>query len=717
MIPPLPGDIFQPGQILNNTYEIEGVLGRGGTGEVYRARNTVTGQTVAIKALSKQFSGTEQSLELMRREAEMRDVRDDAVVRYFECSRSDQGHIFLVMDFIDGPSVADLMARRSLDQRELLIIAHRVAQGLLAAHTHGMVHRDLSPDNIILRGGEPDRATLIDFGIAKDTAQGARTIVGNDFAGKYEYASPEQLEGKSETRSDLYSLGATLLAAFRGRVPFEGALPGEMIRRKQSPLDTEGVPEPLKGLIDALTKPKAAERPDSASVVVERLAEMLAPKRGGGREAAARARRAATAVPRGGAAAPKRSGSGLLWIGLVILIAVAGGGAWYSGLVGKMFPTPLPVASPYRLSAASGSDSARAVLSGNAPSSEAAAAIASAFSTATGQPTEASPLTLADGVPSEGWAGSVAELFGNLGGIEGWTVEVSGTEVSISGLASDSATKAEAGTRLDGWAGKGGFDLSLALAAGPRTLAYEAVAPVLAEMADCGRLSAEAPEGGTWGLGDTIRVTGYAAGSETAAGVAARLKEIAGDRQVKVDTSVLNADVCAVRSVVPDAPDDQLSIWFGDGATGAANTTGIFRQGQNPIVEILAPDSLTGLKLTVVVVDNEGKVFSVVPNALDAETSVDALGKVEQGVRRVRVLHSATLAYDYQRPKVFFVTVDPDNFGKQEVFAFLSKDELFNPRRPAEESVESFVKALREAQAAAPGNIVGLAARLLESRP
>lgn len=129
MIDALPGDIFRAGEVLNNTYEIEGVLGRGGTGEVYRARNLVSGRIVAIKALNARFSGQAGYVALMRREEQMRDIRDDAVVRYTECSRSDAGHVFLVMDFIDGPSMADIMAKRRMEPRELLIVAHRVAEG------------------------------------------------------------------------------------------------------------------------------------------------------------------------------------------------------------------------------------------------------------------------------------------------------------------------------------------------------------------------------------------------------------------------------------------------------------------------------------------------------------------------------------------------------------------------------------------------------------
>ncbi|MEM9757478.1 MAG: serine/threonine-protein kinase, partial [Pseudomonadota bacterium] len=198
---PLPSDIFQPGQILNQTYEIEGVLGRGGTGEVYRAVNLVTGRTFAIKALIARFSDSG----IILREEQIRKIVHSAVVRYNECTRTDTGNVILVMDYIPGGSLADAMTAGALTPRDILIVGHRIAEGLAAAHAQGIVHRDLSPDNIILKDGRPDQATLIDFGIAKDTAEGAQTIV-EGFAGKYEYAAPEQLDGHADARSDVYAL-------------------------------------------------------------------------------------------------------------------------------------------------------------------------------------------------------------------------------------------------------------------------------------------------------------------------------------------------------------------------------------------------------------------------------------------------------------------------------------------------------------------------------
>ena len=87
------GDIFRPGDLLNNTYRIEQMLGRGGTSEVYKARNEISQRFVAIKALKSEFSGDEGFLTLMRREEEIREIRHDAVVRYSENHRTPDGHI------------------------------------------------------------------------------------------------------------------------------------------------------------------------------------------------------------------------------------------------------------------------------------------------------------------------------------------------------------------------------------------------------------------------------------------------------------------------------------------------------------------------------------------------------------------------------------------------------------------------------------------------
>lgn len=184
MIESRPGDIFQPGDLLNNTYRIEMLLGRGGTSDVYKARSEISGNLVAIKVLKQELSANEDFQVLMAREENIREIRHDAVVRYSENHRTPDGHIYLLMDYVDGPGLDRKLKQGPMSADDLMIICKRVAQGLQAAHARKIVHRDLSPDNIILRGGDPAEAVIIDFGIAKDTNPGAQTIVGNEFAGE-----------------------------------------------------------------------------------------------------------------------------------------------------------------------------------------------------------------------------------------------------------------------------------------------------------------------------------------------------------------------------------------------------------------------------------------------------------------------------------------------------------------------------------------------------
>lgn len=700
MIGPLPGDIFRQGQVLNHTYEIEGVLGRGGTGEVYRARNQISGRIVAIKALNAQFSGNDDYIQLMRREEQMRDVLNDAVVRYTECSRSDQGHVFLVMDFIDGPSMNDVMMRRRMDPRELMIIAHRVAEGLVAAHARGIVHRDLSPDNVVLRDGAAEKATIIDFGIAKDTSAGAKTIVGNEFAGKYEYAAPEQLEGRAEKRSDLYSLGAALLAAFRGQVPFGGTTPGEMIRRKQKALDTEGVPEPLKGLIDWLTTPALAERAPSAEAVVDRLNRALKPASTKGRRA----------PPEPGEARKGRGGTLVLL--LVLLLGLGGGGAWYTGMLDPWL-TPIPVASPYVLTASLGPDGAQ--LSGNAPDAEAMRRLELAFTAATAATAPKDALTQAQGVPDERWVGNVEELLGLLQGIPEWQLAVMDNAADIKAVTESRAQTDEKRTAIQDWAARTGMKIGFSPRTGPAKLQGQAVLEALEPYALCGPLTPDKGPLQIYDLGETIAVTGAVESVEARDAMQAALAPSIGDRSLRLDLTILNKDLCTVRKVLPPVGSGDAVIWFGNGDTGEVNLSGIFHAGENPVVEVLVPPGLTGLSLWVLVVDNTNQVFSLLPNEKQSEHGIENIGKVVDGVRRVRVLGSMA---DLQTGNaIFSIQVDASNFGKSEIIAILSKSPLFGTRLPETLSVGGLADELADVIAKDPENIVSIASRVIDARP
>ncbi|UYV37334.1 serine/threonine-protein kinase [Rhodobacteraceae bacterium D3-12] len=702
---PMPTDIFKIGQVLNNTYEIIGILGRGGTGEVYLARNQINEREIAIKALNARFSQNDDYVSLMKREDQMRAILHDAVVRYIECSRSDQGHVFLVMDFIDGPSVNDVMRDRKLNDRELLVISHRVLEGLVPTHANGIVHRDLSPDNIILRGGDPERATIIDFGIAKDTTAGAMTIVGNDFAGKYEYAAPEQLEGHSDRRTDLYALGASLLAAYRRDIPFLGTTPGEIVRRKAEPLDLSGLQGPLRELIEWLTDPDPNRRPQSAEEALERLGGMLKPledrkdgKSGKRRSRRERKKRRSAVVP-------------LLLGGLLL----AGGlGAWLSGALDQLFEPPLPIADPYELRAAK-SETGDFTFSAHAPDKEKATGLRAAMAEVMGRLPREEAITLAQGMPFETWPTKAGELVAIAAGLERWDVKLDNTKADVSGLATSRADKQRLIQELSSWSTTAGISVTPDIIAGPERLGVDKVQQALDRLSTCGRLEQRNAPAQSYAIYDAISISGDLAAAGDVDAIKAMLEPQIGDRTLRFETTILNEDLCAIRAVLPQAPSQSVSISLSHGKTGKSALTGVFRTGENPVVDILLPGNLNQGSLWVLVVDNTGKVFHVLPNINRTQHAVEGLGVLENGVRRVRVLWSLDEFLADQKRLAMQVT-DSD-YGKSEVIAILSREPLFDMRRPRDESVRSVAEALGAAVKSGETEIIGMASRILDARP
>lgn len=696
MIDPRPTDIFRTGEVLNNTYEIQGVLGRGGTGEVYRVVNKVTGRIFAIKALNAQFSGNDDYVELMKREEEMRSILHESVVRYNECSRTDDGHVILVMDYISGPSLADAMLDRQISPKELLVIAHRISNGLVAAHGHGIVHRDLSPDNIILRDGAADQATLIDFGIAKDTAEGARTIVGNDFAGKYEYAAPEQLDGKAEAKSDLYALGATLLAAYRGETPFLGTTPGEIVRRKQAVLEVDGVPSPLRELVEALTQPNPDDRPEDAMAAVRLIERYLDPKSAGERGSSSR----------NGRGKQRKSKLPLISGVLGVAVILLGAFLFREAIIGPSLET----VSPYTLNATKGVDS-RTQLTGHAPDGDAAAAIVSAFVEATNAPPEAAEVMLANGVPDESWAEDVAGLMAELKPLQNWEIEISDRSATVAGLAADGRRRSEVLSALQSWQATAGLSLDREILAGPKILSAEDVIAGLEVIQSCGALKVM---GDQFEIGAEIPITGFASSSRDVEDIVQTLAPIIGSRSLDVDVDTLDEDLCTIRNVLPPIETSDVAIWLGDGADGTANLTGVYTTGQNPVADILVPANLSGGYLWVMVVDNTGVVFNVLPNVNDSEQQIDKLGVIEGSLRRIPILHPvSSLADD---PTKLALEINAGDYGRSEIIAILSRTPLFDLRRPRDESTSAVREALVETLEGRQGEIIGISTRFIEAR-
>ncbi|MBK1642381.1 hypothetical protein CKO12_10925 [Chromatium okenii] len=275
-IAPLPTnpDEIPANTLIINTYQVKRLLGGGGMGEVYLARHARLGTEHAIKVVRPSMGDNTQVMDLFYREARvLRGVRHDAVVNYDGFVQDAEGRDYLVMEYVEGVPLSDRLKRQPLTATEVLSLRDRLCAGLATAHRQGAVHRDLSPDNVILPGGEIAAAKLIDFGLCKLTDPEQKTIVGAAFAGKYRYAAPEQFGmfgGVVDGRTDIYSLGLVLVAAATGRPLEMGNEFMDALRYRQQVPDLSAIAPELQEWLTAMLQPNPADRPATIDELLER---------------------------------------------------------------------------------------------------------------------------------------------------------------------------------------------------------------------------------------------------------------------------------------------------------------------------------------------------------------------------------------------------------------------------------------------------------------
>jgi hypothetical protein len=199
-------------------YRIDGTLGEGGMGTVYRATQLSLERVVALKVLTAELSADPGFRERFRREGLLQAALDHPhIVTVYEAGEA-EGRLFLAMRMVEGPTLKDLIVRRQLDDRRALRLLTQVAEALDAAHAKGLIHRDVKPQNVLVGAG--DHAYLADFGLTKGHDDAGMTETGQ-FVGTIDYISPEQARGESATaRSDVYALTAVLCECLTGQVPF-----------------------------------------------------------------------------------------------------------------------------------------------------------------------------------------------------------------------------------------------------------------------------------------------------------------------------------------------------------------------------------------------------------------------------------------------------------------------------------------------------------------
>jgi eukaryotic-like serine/threonine-protein kinase len=730
-----PHDTFQIGDLLNNTYRIEGVLGRGGTSEVYRARSEISGRVVAVKVLRSEFSGDEGYLALMRREEDIREIQHSGIVRYFDNQRTDDGMVFLVMDYVQGVGIDQKMKSGGMPADDLVIIAKRVAEALDVAHSNGITHRDLSPDNIILRDDNPADPVIIDFGIAKDENPGAQTVIGNEFAGKYSYAAPEQLSGQADNRSDIYALGALLLAAYRGKSINGESNLLQVVESKSKPLDTSGVPEPLKTLIDRMADPDIDRRLQSAADVLLLIQQaetdavaddsektvvipFSAPT-----EAEVTARDILLEVPTyedpGVTQAPRPStptepvtkktakpssntGRRMGMLVAVIALAVGLAAAFMIGAFDGLLRPQYATASPYTLSITHTRSQPMTVV-GHVPSQETSDALQALVNTAGGM----ADLTLATGEISQNWGPAVLGVVETVSELPEWGLSIRDNDVQISGLASDAGQKSRIRSALSPGPLTEGLNITAEIVVGPRILPVNEVYGILGDMANCGELQLlDVPKMG-YPIGAQITVGGQVAQAETRADIQEVIASIAGDRSVAMQTEILNPTLCSVQANLPNVPvgSVRFDLMFTD---RTPNPGGRYLVGDNPVIDVVIPADMTEGYLYVIALDVSGSVFHILPNILNKENDIAKLRGIGEGAVPIPVAYSLQDSENSGGTKLAFV-VDDTVLGKTQLIALHSDTPLFEGLRPTAESALGFIEALNNRQ----GRIKTLDSRIL----
>jgi len=264
------------GDVLNHIFEVKRFLARGGMGEVFEGVNINTDERVAIKVMLPAMAADEKVVAMFRKEARtLTKLQHEALVSYRVLAQEPNlGVLYIVTEFIEGTELADVLGKVEHTPDELKGLLRRLASGLGAAHKLGAIHRDMSPDNVLLPGGDVHQAKIIDFGIAKDLDASSATIVGDGFAGKLNYVAPEQLGDYGREIgpwTDVYSLALVILAVAQGKnVNMSGSLVDAIDKRRKGP-DISAIPDSLKPVIEKMLRPDPKERLRSMDEVLEML--------------------------------------------------------------------------------------------------------------------------------------------------------------------------------------------------------------------------------------------------------------------------------------------------------------------------------------------------------------------------------------------------------------------------------------------------------------
>lgn len=333
--PPAPEELSR----LLPQYEIDAFLGRGGMGAVYRGRQVTLDRRVAIKLLPAELTSDAEFVARFEREARtLAKLHHPGIVLVHDFGQTSEGHLYFVMEFVDGTDLHRVIHGPGLDCGQALEIITQICDALQYAHSQGVVHRDIKPANVIL--SLDGRAKLADFGLARPMGDGSGAFTRtNVVMGTPDYMAPEALAGESDHRADLYSLGVMLYEMLTGKPP-RGAWAAPS-QRVQVDVRLDEV------VIRALQEDRELRYQQASEIKtdVEAIRSTPVPKAGKGKlkTGAEAPGRRTTTVPKA-----KKAGRRMAWAAALALLLVVGAGVWFAatGLTERDTPGGESMAGP-----------------------------------------------------------------------------------------------------------------------------------------------------------------------------------------------------------------------------------------------------------------------------------------------------------------------------------------------------------------------------------
>lgn len=278
------------GKVIDGRYEIQAKVGEGGMGVVYRARQVSIDRVIALKMLSPQMAADPNWVQRFYNEAKACSrLQHPNTIRMFDFGQTAEGRLFMTMEFLDGSGLRQAIQQGPFAGQRVIKILIQCCASLAEAHSIGIIHRDIKPDNVFLLNmpGSPDFVKLLDFSVAKLLQEGDKmhTQAGVVF-GTPQYMSPEQGRGLPlDARSDLYALGILAYEMLTGRVPFNDENPMSVIQmhlRNEVPPMPAQIPYPVQQVVRRALEKDPARRYQSAGEMMQHCQQVFSELNQGG---------------------------------------------------------------------------------------------------------------------------------------------------------------------------------------------------------------------------------------------------------------------------------------------------------------------------------------------------------------------------------------------------------------------------------------------------